>query len=136
MLEFERLGRQAEFQVRRAVEVGPRVLQARLEVPEREGHGAIYGHRWLGSPIWPLRVAQLVPLRTRPISAHSVRPARWRQTWMFSLGPRSAALRGYGDIGRHDLEVLRRVNELPEPRDHAVTDIEDVDDLKVQLLAG
>src|SRR2546425_7744351 len=38
-LEFERLGRQAELQVRRAVEVGPDVLQVRLEVPESERHG-------------------------------------------------------------------------------------------------
>src|SRR2546421_7542286 len=40
-LELERLGRQAELQVRRAVEVGADVLQVRLEVPERERHGAI-----------------------------------------------------------------------------------------------
>src|SRR6266571_8378532 len=40
-LEFERLGRQAELQVRRAVEPGPEILQVFLEVPERERHGAI-----------------------------------------------------------------------------------------------
>src|SRR3954454_23980991 len=39
LLEIERLGRQAELQVRRAVEVGPDVLQVLLEIPERERHG-------------------------------------------------------------------------------------------------
>src|SRR4051794_15365163 len=38
LLEFQRLGRQAELQVRRAVESRPDVLQVILEVPEREGH--------------------------------------------------------------------------------------------------
>ena len=38
LLELERLGRQAELQVRRPVEPGPEVLQVRLEVPERERH--------------------------------------------------------------------------------------------------
>src|SRR3954452_18139191 len=38
VLELERPGGQAELQVRRAVEVGPDVLEVRLEVPEREGH--------------------------------------------------------------------------------------------------
>src|SRR5215207_5128119 len=38
LLEFERLGRQAELQVRRAVESGPDVLQVLSEVPERERH--------------------------------------------------------------------------------------------------
>src|ERR671934_745373 len=38
-LEFERLGRQAELQVRRAVEPGPEVLQVLPQVPERERHG-------------------------------------------------------------------------------------------------
>src|SRR3984893_13442320 len=49
-LEFKRLGRQAELQVRRAVEPGPEVLQVPLEVPESERHGAI---------LWPR------PARTR-----------------------------------------------------------------------
>src|SRR5213079_2150406 len=40
-LELERLGRQAELQVRRAIEIGPDVLQVLLEVPERERHAAI-----------------------------------------------------------------------------------------------
>src|SRR4051812_36567099 len=40
-LELERHGRQAELEVRRAVEPGPDVLQVRLEVPERERHGGI-----------------------------------------------------------------------------------------------
>src|SRR6266550_7138676 len=50
-LELERLGRQAELQVRRAVEPGPEVLQVLLEVPERERHGPILWHPRLGSPI-------------------------------------------------------------------------------------
>src|SRR3954469_6891119 len=41
LLELERLGRQAELQVRRAVEPGPEVLQISLEVLERERHAAI-----------------------------------------------------------------------------------------------
>src|ERR687896_579570 len=39
LLELERLGRQAELQIRRAVEPRPEVLQVLLEVPEREQHG-------------------------------------------------------------------------------------------------
>src|SRR3954452_22585593 len=38
LLEFERHGRQAELQVRRAVESRPDVLQILLEVPQRERH--------------------------------------------------------------------------------------------------
>src|SRR5712664_4973062 len=38
-LKLERLGRQAELQVWRAIEPGPEVLQVLLEVPERERHG-------------------------------------------------------------------------------------------------
>src|SRR5436305_3539764 len=38
-LELERLGRQAELKVRRAVEPRADVLQILLEVPERERHG-------------------------------------------------------------------------------------------------
>src|SRR3954468_14805278 len=41
LLELERLGRQPELQVRRAVEPGPDVLQVLLEVLERERHGSI-----------------------------------------------------------------------------------------------
>src|SRR3954449_1447505 len=37
-LELERRRRQAELEVRRAVEVGTDVLQVRLEVPQRERH--------------------------------------------------------------------------------------------------
>src|SRR5215211_2575492 len=40
-LELERLGRQAELEVRRAVEPGADVLQILLDVPEGERHGAI-----------------------------------------------------------------------------------------------
>src|ERR671924_635543 len=44
-LELERLRRQAELQVRRAVEPRADVLQILLDVPERERHGAILWHR-------------------------------------------------------------------------------------------
>src|SRR5881227_2926693 len=47
-LELERLGRQAELQVRRAVEIGPEILQVLLEVPERERHGRNPTVPWLG----------------------------------------------------------------------------------------
>src|SRR2546423_14626776 len=40
-LELECVGRQAEFQVRRAVEPRADVLQILLDVPERERHGPI-----------------------------------------------------------------------------------------------
>src|SRR3954469_20139526 len=40
LLELERLACEAELQVRRAVEVGPEILQILLEVPEREWHGS------------------------------------------------------------------------------------------------
>src|SRR6266478_6079398 len=50
-LEFERLGRQAELQVGRAVEPGPEILQVLLEVPEGKRHGAILWHPLAGSPI-------------------------------------------------------------------------------------
>jgi len=36
LLELERLGCEAELQVRRAVEVGPEIVEVLLEVPERE----------------------------------------------------------------------------------------------------
>src|SRR5213594_3493781 len=41
LLELERLGRQAEFKVRRAIEPRADVLQILLDVPERERHAAI-----------------------------------------------------------------------------------------------
>src|ERR671914_1081477 len=44
-LELERPGRQAELEVRRAVEIGSDVLEVLFEVPERERHGAIVWHR-------------------------------------------------------------------------------------------
>src|SRR3954464_14424540 len=44
LLELERLGRRAELQVRRAVELGADVFQILLDVPERERHGAILWH--------------------------------------------------------------------------------------------
>src|SRR4051812_18917553 len=40
-IELERLGRCAELQVGRAVELRAEVLQILLDVPEREGHGAV-----------------------------------------------------------------------------------------------
>src|SRR3954453_23257337 len=48
-VELERLGRSAELQVRRAVEVGAEVVQILLDVAEREGHGAILWRRGRGS---------------------------------------------------------------------------------------
>src|SRR3989442_12681473 len=51
VLELERLGRQAELQVRRAVEPGPEVFQVLLEVPERERHGRNRMVPVRGSPI-------------------------------------------------------------------------------------
>src|SRR5437667_5997999 len=51
LLTLERIGRQAELQVRRAVEVGPEVLKVLLEVLERERHGRNPMRAWLGSPI-------------------------------------------------------------------------------------
>ena len=39
LLELERIRGHAELQVRRAVEVGPDILEILLEVPERERHG-------------------------------------------------------------------------------------------------
>src|SRR3954469_25652938 len=41
LLELERLGREPELQVRRAVEIGSDVLQVLLQVSECERHGAI-----------------------------------------------------------------------------------------------
>src|SRR5947207_9047785 len=49
-LELKRPGRRTELQVRRAVELRADVLQIRLDVPERERHGAILRRLWLGSP--------------------------------------------------------------------------------------
>src|ERR671924_2270419 len=48
-LELERLGRQPELEVWRAVEPGPDVLQILLEVPERERHGRNPRAPWLRS---------------------------------------------------------------------------------------
>src|SRR5947207_10194717 len=50
LLELERLGRQAELQLRRAVEPGPEVLQVLLEVPERARHGRTATVTWLRLP--------------------------------------------------------------------------------------
>src|SRR5438067_8235045 len=50
-LEIEGRGRQAELQVRRAVEPRSEVLQVLLEVLERERHGVILWDPRLGSPI-------------------------------------------------------------------------------------
>src|SRR5207248_4078683 len=59
-LELERLGRQAELQVRRAVEPGPDVLQVHPEVPERERHGAI---------LWPPLTGVADLMRQAPLGA-------------------------------------------------------------------
>jgi hypothetical protein len=45
LLERKRLGRQAELQVRRAIEPGADIFQVPLEVPEREWHGLILWRR-------------------------------------------------------------------------------------------
>src|SRR5438128_8663748 len=50
-LELERLGRQAELKVRRAVEPGSEVLQILPEIPERERHGRNRMVPLRGSPI-------------------------------------------------------------------------------------
>src|SRR5438477_7867512 len=50
-LELERLGRQAELKVRRAVEPRSEVLQVLLEIPERERHGRNRMVPLRGSPI-------------------------------------------------------------------------------------
>src|SRR4051794_30523910 len=52
LLELERLGRQTELEVRRAVEIGPDVLQVLFQVPERERHGRNRMAPRLGSPAW------------------------------------------------------------------------------------
>src|SRR5256714_4072752 len=51
LLELERLGRQAELQVRRAVEPGPEVFHVLPEVPERDRHGRNRMAPLRGSPI-------------------------------------------------------------------------------------
>src|SRR5947209_9480433 len=50
-LELERLGRQAELQVRRTVEPGSEVLQVIHEIPKRERHGRNRMVPLRGSPI-------------------------------------------------------------------------------------
>src|SRR5206468_12161822 len=54
-LELERLGRQAELQVWRAVEPRAHVLQIRLDVPERERHVTIVRLGAQGSGVIPDR---------------------------------------------------------------------------------
>src|SRR5439155_25911377 len=51
LLDLERLGRQAELKVRRAVKLGPEVLNVLLEVLERERHGRNPMRAWLRSPL-------------------------------------------------------------------------------------
>src|SRR3954451_12139564 len=58
-LELERHGRQAELEVRRAVEPGSEVLQVLLEVPERERHGP---HRGTNRRKRAAQVARSLPL--------------------------------------------------------------------------
>src|SRR4051812_46136313 len=63
LLEFERLGRQAELEIRRSVEVGSDVLQILLEVPERERHAAI---------LWTLVQGPSGSDRARPADARAL----------------------------------------------------------------
>jgi RimJ/RimL family protein N-acetyltransferase len=65
LLEFERLGRRAELQVRRAVEARADVLQILLDVAERERHGPILwrhsgtlAEAGIATPPW-FRIAQM-----------------------------------------------------------------------------
>src|SRR5262249_18742976 len=51
-LELECLGRQAELQVRRAIEPRADVLQVLLEVPECERHGVMLWHSGSGRPLF------------------------------------------------------------------------------------
>jgi hypothetical protein len=46
LLKLERLAGETELEIRRAVEVGPDVLQILLEVPERERHGREANSSW------------------------------------------------------------------------------------------
>src|SRR6266705_41906 len=57
-LELERVGRQAELEVRRAVKPGPDVLQILLDVSERERHGEIlWRHSGTPAQLWVLTLA-------------------------------------------------------------------------------
>src|SRR5204863_5279319 len=62
LLELERLGRQAELQVRRAVEPGPEILQVLLEVPSGERHGR--------NRTVPSLAGAPEPMRQAPSSVH------------------------------------------------------------------
>src|SRR5918994_2790039 len=100
LLKLERLGRQAELQVRRAVEPGPEVLQVLLEVPERERHGR---DPTVPSLAWaPDLMCQRRGARPPPGGAPRLR----------SLGDREADL-------RHDSWSLRlrSLTAIPEPSD-------------------
>src|ERR687898_834547 len=67
-LELERLGRQAELQVRRAVEPGPEVLQVLLEVPERERHGRNSRVQQVPLPMQSRRLCRLSALSREDVA--------------------------------------------------------------------
>src|SRR6202035_2945739 len=72
LLELERLACEAKLQVRRAVEVGPEILQILLEVPERERHGR--------DPTVHLRPAWPRWVSVRRAREDSERSVRWTTT--------------------------------------------------------
>src|SRR4051794_29608445 len=63
LLELERLACEAELQVRRAVEVGPDVVQISLEVPERERHGRDATHAVRSATVGGSRDARTAGIR-------------------------------------------------------------------------
>src|SRR5687767_2659260 len=69
VLELERLARVAELKVRRAVEVGPEILQILPEVPQRERHGRDPTVHQAG-PCLP-SIARVPQLRHRPVATDS-----------------------------------------------------------------
>src|SRR5512132_203454 len=82
LLEPERLACVAELQVRRAVEVGPDVVQILFEVPERERHG-----RDPTVPSAPRRaplcLCQSAPERIRTSDLRFRRPRPSRSIWLY-----------------------------------------------------
>src|SRR3954447_20837479 len=79
LLELERLGGQAELQARRAVEVGPDVVQVLLDVLERERHSG----NPMAARIAPCRPATPGSSWPRPFSTSTTR-CRRSKTWRWS----------------------------------------------------
>src|SRR4051794_37376118 len=73
-LEPERLARVAELQVRRAVEVGPEVLEIRFEVPARERHGRDRTAGMAGAGFEPAK-AEPHGLQPRPFDRSGTPPS-------------------------------------------------------------